>query len=170
MKLINLIRIFLTLLVVFQIENVLAEYSCVDCHDEVIGEKTVVHAAAAESCTNCHKKHTGTVPGEDKPDPINPYRLKKQGNALCSTCHEVTEMDHPIASHPTVREADPLYPDKPFGCVSCHNPHASNMPAVFRYNYSSTTVYKDVSCAVCHWDMYGGGRRAPKRPDWKTGE
>lgn len=148
-----------------------AEMKCVDCHDDIITDKAVPHQPAVENCTNCHKKHPGAVPGEETPDPANPLRLKKLGNALCANCHDgISEADHPVSNHPTERDNDPVYTDKKFGCVSCHNPHGSQMPKLFRYNYSDASAYKGVACAVCHWDMYSGGRRKPKRPDWKTGE
>jgi predicted CXXCH cytochrome family protein len=152
----------------FFIRPAICATPCADCHS--MTEKKVIHSAAEDSCLNCH---------QDKPwDSAEHGKLSETGNGLCIQCHDeqpllggcviihgVTRCGHPIVNHPINASKDPLYPKKEFGCVSCHNPHSSDMPKLFRYNYGSQSAYQGQLCAVCHWAQTFSGP-APKTPAW----
>lgn len=133
--------------------------NCLECHEDII-DKKYVHASAKEFCTYCHNGHD--VPSQ------NPYQLVELPNDLCILCHYknygINNRLHPVHNHPVVGAKDPIYPDKPFNCISCHNPHSSNMPGLFRYDYKSPP-YPGQSCSICHWDIYGRGPK-PQTPPW----
>lgn len=131
--------------------------NCTDCH--TVLEQAMLHEAAVESCDGCHAPH-GKKTG-------NPYRLHKPVKDLCFDCHDRKTMriapdgrGHVVENHPTYLSRDPMYErgdpaikPREFDCVSCHNPHASKMPALFRYDYSPTSIYRGSRCAVCHWEF-----------------
>jgi len=133
--------------------------NCLDCHDSL--DKPVVHGAAAEDCTNCHK-----VDNADEHKPTGyPFFLTETVNKTCLNCHDITEGSHPVWNHPTSGDKDPLNQKKKFTCVSCHNPHQSQMPKLFRYDYSKNTPYKGVICATCHYRITFGDP-VPPAPVW----
>lgn len=141
---------------------IFAEEDCTHCHTQMTAKK-VKHAAVEMGCTNCHAEH-GQNTG-------NPFRLTQKLNDLCFQCHDPVAMrletGHWIQGHPVSRPQDPLYPEKAFTCVSCHNPHSSNQEKLFRYN-NHAPAYKPAgynACAVCHWEITVGGPRPP-RPPW----
>ncbi len=146
-----------------------AEVKCNECHTML--ERKVVHPAASDSCENCHENPSWEAPLHGK--------LSETGNGLCLQCHDeaalgnckteagITSCAHPVAGHPISGMKDPLYPKKDFGCTSCHNPHSSDMPKMFRYNYDAKSPYKGEKCAVCHWSKTFPGP-APTTPPWGT--
>jgi len=129
---------------------------CLNCHTKQVA-RSVVHAAAY-SCEDCHLPH-GQTNG-------NPRRLIDLPNALCANCHDSVHAGTVVQYHPTEGDADPLYPKKPFNCISCHNPHSSSMAVMFRYDYKAATPYRGTLCSVCHWKQYQN-TPAPPTPPWQ---
>lgn len=113
--------------------------TCLNCHFYVI-DKPVRHSAALIACTNCHTSHEESAPFA--------HHLRKEINEQCLYCHtkEARQLPegHIVAKHPVAGPKDPLNEDKPFTCISCHNPHASNIPKLIRHEQSGPI------CAVCH--------------------
>jgi predicted CXXCH cytochrome family protein len=134
--------------------------SCLDCHSDLM-DKKFKHPAAEMDCGSCHAPH-GESTGK-------PHRLYDVPNSLCLGCHEDKDKGHVVRGHPIEKAKDPIYPDRKFTCISCHNPHSSNQPHMFRYN-TKIPVYESVNysiCAVCHWDKYTGANSPkPPRPPW----
>ena len=137
---------------------------CLTCHQDRLKGKAYVHDGAVPSdddatgCINCHAPHGQPT--------RYAHRLKAKANDLCALCHQETMIDHtkgnhPIVGHPVLKMRDPLHPERMFTCISCHNPHASDMPNVFRYNYGPETPYKGSLCAVCHGDKLGVQAHVP---------
>jgi len=143
-----------------------ADESCIDCHDDVL-DKPLKHEAAVLDCTFCHDPNHDTDTGE-------PYRLLEKGQDLCFQCHDNftpgfpqygrQSVGHPVSGHPTSGPKDPLYPKKEFSCISCHNPHSSKSPKLFRYDYSKDTAYKGLLCSTCHWKISNAGPTPPPPP------
>ncbi len=133
---------------------------CFRCHENNIS-RAVVHSPAKELCTYCHVAHKDF----DSPTAVD-FNLIAQPNELCVMCHDVSETNHPMVGHPTSLENDPLYPNRPFTCISCHNPHSSKMQKLFRYDYN-TQIYKGRLCTVCHWKNFSSSP-VPPTPPWNA--
>jgi predicted CXXCH cytochrome family protein len=116
---------------------------CFMCHDSAEFEGTSVHSpVAAGLCTECHLPHASQ----------NSNLLIRKGNLLCRKCHaKVEKTPHAImgfntAGHPLRGRKDPMRSGKVFGCLSCHLPHASESPRLFRYKADSMFDL----CTYCH--------------------
>ncbi|MBI5921630.1 MAG: cytochrome c3 family protein [Betaproteobacteria bacterium] len=119
---------------------------CANCHDKKLFKGKMVHAPVEGGpCLGCHDAHASDYQGV----------LKKEPAALCLDCHpDVKKGPHVIAGfsrggHPLGNETkaaqDPLRPGKKFYCVSCHEPHRSELPKLSRF------VTKNMaSCQKCH--------------------
>lgn len=143
---------------------------CTDCHSQL--EKPVKHEGALMGCESCHAPHGTTTQF--------PYRLLMKTNDLCFQCHDedrllrggyplygVPSNGHPVASHPVSGPKDPVYPNRDFTCVSCHNPHSSDMEKLIRYRYKGDkNPYQGLLCAVCHWKVVFGPAEPPPVPPW----
>ena len=128
---------------------------CAFCHGELTMKYK--HPPAVEDCLNCHIEHFDTEYEK------YPYNLQDVLNDLCIGCHfDPDDLGgHPVARHPTSGPRDPIHPERRFTCVSCHNPHQSNMPALFRYDYDQFETTVMYPCAICH-------NRQAKRKQPKT--
>ena len=119
--------------------------TCGECHEvaaEVEHAKTP-HPPAAEGCLDCHTPHASN----------EPHLLRSKQPDLCYGCHEKAELAvHVIAGlqqdkgHPLSAEHDPSRKGEPLTCVSCHEPHASAGPRLFRWQAKSAFEL----CQHCH--------------------
>jgi len=100
---------------------------CLTCHQkekETWEEKRFHHMPVdAQQCTRCHNPHSSE----------NRYYLKAKAWELCTSCHiDKRDGNHFIntfgsRNHPTRGKPDPSRPGHEIECISCHNPHASNI-------------------------------------------
>lgn len=93
---------------------------CVDCHEmQDLFEMPVVHPVLnKEGCIACHDQHGSN----------HSLQLKNSINELCFSCHpNISKLknDHPVQGHPVSAPVDPTNKQRPFTCISCHNPHAA---------------------------------------------
>jgi predicted CXXCH cytochrome family protein len=116
---------------------------CYNCHAKDEFTRKVQHPPVmAGMCTSCHSPHSGP----------NPSLLKNKGNAVCLECHaEVPKKPHAVTSwnpegHPLEGESDMKREDKPLECISCHHPHSSEWPKLFRYPAKNARTL----CKNCH--------------------
>jgi len=116
---------------------------CTMCHSGDDFNRKNRHKPVAEGqCTECHLPHASQ----------NESLLFRRGNMLCRKCHsEIEKNPHTIAGfsqpgHPTSGRRDPLRRTKTFGCDSCHQPHSSDWPYMFRYEGQSAFDL----CGKCH--------------------
>ena len=116
---------------------------CYGCHDKVEFTKKNIHPPVASgSCTTCHTPHSS--------DEI--ALLSKKPIDLCAQCHPDTPHGQHISSRQTgsseqgTGPQDPARPGKPFYCGSCHNPHSTDSPLLFRFNAQSVSKL----CKNCH--------------------
>jgi predicted CXXCH cytochrome family protein len=101
-------------------------------------------------CTNCHDAHS--------------LKLKKQGNQLCTQCHEPAKYDMPT-HHFHAPETESAQ------CVSCHMPGRTYMGIDFRRDHSLRVPRPDLSvkygtpnaCNGCHDDQ-----KAEWAAEWVT--
>lgn len=118
---------------------------CDDCHEKKMFLGKVVHGPiAAGACYDCHDSHSSDHAG----------LLKKEPATLCLDCHpDIKKGPHVVAGftrsgHPLGNEKkeakDPLRAGKKFYCVSCHEPHRSELPKLNRFGLGM------VSCQKCH--------------------
>ncbi len=139
---------------------------CFTCHDKALFSKKNVHAPVAGGmCLTCHTPHSS--------DEV--ALLANTPYDLCLTCHsEITKKPHAISGrgHPlgpikrpkpgkkkkkkaaqelasapsTTPVMDPARPGREFYCGSCHEPHSTDSPKLFRFNTKSAM---DI-CVNCH--------------------
>ncbi len=135
---------------------------CFTCHDKALFNKKTVHAPVAGGmCLTCHAPHSSN----------DVALLANSPYDLCVTCHsEIPGKPHAVsgfsaASHPLgpkkarKRKArkdgpqetphqlmDPARPDRAFYCGSCHEPHSTESPRLFRFNAKSAMGL----CSNCH--------------------
>lgn len=116
---------------------------CYNCHDKSEFSKKSVHKPVKEGqCLKCHKTHVGR----------NENLLIRKGIILCRKCHSmVLKEPHAVAGfkragHPLRGRKDPNRPGKTFECLSCHLPHTSEWPMLYRYK---AEVMFDL-CVHCH--------------------
>ena len=120
---------------------------CFGCHEKSLFEGRFTHApAAAGLCMTCHDAHAS-----------DHFALgRKAGAVLCLDCHsDVASRPHVLAGFSRRGHAlgddpgkagakDPLRPDRPFYCGSCHEPHRANLAQLSRFDSSS------FFCQKCH--------------------
>jgi predicted CXXCH cytochrome family protein len=111
------------------------------CHEDF--NNASVHSPVAQGkCLTCHAHHSAK----------NSDLLVQPLNIMCLICHEnVLYTPHVIAGtlsggHPLSGEKDPLRKDRPFTCVSCHNPHGSESEGLLRFKSRGTFSL----CRKCH--------------------
>ena len=123
---------------------------CYKCHDKAGFSKKNVHVPVAGGmCLGCHRPHAAAEPFLVKSDPVN----------LCLECHpRVGKIPHAVAGfsaggHPLGYKQkkkkaieDPARPGKRFYCGSCHDPHSSDSPRLFRFGAKSGMEL----CVNCH--------------------
>jgi predicted CXXCH cytochrome family protein len=63
---------------------------------------------------------------------------------VCTQCH--TDPNHGDHISSKKDPEDPTRPGTPFYCGSCHNPHSTNSPMLFKFNAQSMSEL----CGNCH--------------------
>ncbi len=112
---------------------------CVECHrDEVdayLSMKSIHSSVKKEECLLCHRNHGGEWKG----------LISAPVNRLCYDCHKaVYNGTHITPGHPLEAQKDPSREGEEFNCLSCHDPHASNIRALMRYEPGMAM------CQACH--------------------
>jgi len=111
---------------------------CLTCHDKAGFSQKNVHAPVASGdCTTCHSPHSSDMIA----------LLAKKPYDTCLQCHpdSAEHGNHVPTSGDKVPE-DPKRPGRPFYCGSCHTPHSSNTPLLFRFDAKSVSSL----CVNCH--------------------
>ncbi len=112
---------------------------CIDCHRmKDVLKKSVVHPPVVKKgCISCHNPHGSNYP----------FFLSATVKELCLGCHpktQVQKQNHPVTGHPVSGARNPLAPEQPFSCVSCHNPHAAEFDKMLPVNEIM------MLCTFCH--------------------
>lgn len=121
---------------------------CFGCHDKSDFKGKNLHKPVADGkCARCHNPHSSN----------NMLLLRNEPNRLCIECHQrVVRKPHVIGSaqnggHPLGgltknQKEDPARPGRLYYCGSCHNPHSSDSPSLFRFK---AKIPSDI-CVNCH--------------------
>jgi len=126
------------------------------CHDTVaeeLGRPRVHGAVEALGCTGCHNPHSSGFPRMLRVErnalcqachlsAVSPEAHQEGSVVVLFGAHSVplpvfsrlpkvpvhvqNGRGHPVAKHPVQAASNPLRPEEPFGCVSCHEPHGAN--------------------------------------------
>ncbi|TAN40596.1 MAG: hypothetical protein EPN25_06990 [Nitrospirae bacterium] len=110
---------------------------CYDCHKKADFSRKNVHAPVAGGmCLSCHKPHGSDYFALLKREPVNVCfechaGIRKKAHAIVG----MLESGHPLGVPKKGKKPveDPARPGKRFYCGSCHNPHTSDNPSLFRY-------------------------------------
>jgi predicted CXXCH cytochrome family protein len=108
---------------------------CFSCHEKTAFTQETVHApVAAGTCMACHSPHASDELALLLNKPID----------TCTQCHT----DVPHGNHVASRKdpQDPNKPGAPFYCGSCHDPHSTKSPLLFKFNAQSVSEL----CVNCH--------------------
>lgn len=118
---------------------------CYNCHDKGEFKRKNIHMPVAGGmCLGCHNPHKSEEFA----------LLKKKPNMVCYDCHaNIKNKPHAVSGFgsghflgDTKVVSDPARPGKTFYCGSCHNPHSSDSPKLFRYpGHSEMDI-----CTKCH--------------------
>ncbi|RJQ47948.1 MAG: hypothetical protein C4538_04690 [Nitrospiraceae bacterium] len=120
---------------------------CFICHvqeqEEWYSKKYFHGPFNIEGCAICHDPHASGTP----------FNLVKPVWDLCVGCHSDKQSgEHIVAGfsdihqHPTRGKPDPLRKGMELSCASCHEPHASNSPKLWRLDAGSGLTL----CKKCH--------------------
>jgi predicted CXXCH cytochrome family protein len=91
---------------------------CMECHDAPTGKRIVHAPVRSGQCTGCHDPHAGVAPNQ----------LVRNGNALCTKCHEAFHGMHrsaTVVGTITKLPRDVLRDGHDLSCLACHFPHQS---------------------------------------------
>ncbi len=117
---------------------------CTECH-EMQTDRLFTHPPAAEGrCILCH----GGADSLDAPH-MDLMSADDMATAICNACHRshIGRGSHRvnISYRTKVNNDVPDLPliDEMMSCVTCHNPHSSDEPALLRKPYDSL-------CVSCH--------------------
>ncbi len=108
---------------------------CFSCHDKADFTKKNVHPPVASGeCMSCHNPHSSD----------DMALLLKKPIDVCLQCHP----DTPHGRHVSTSQEpqDPTRQGKPFYCGSCHAPHSTDGPLLFRFNAQKISDL----CKNCH--------------------
>lgn len=145
-------------------------YSCGYCHKDKAAQRYAVTKREAALCNECHSDKSaefakrkyihGPIAGgmcevcHDSHGSANYGQLKAPINELCLSCHEaIKKTPHVVrtttgAGHPVSGAKDPSAPKtgREMSCISCHNPHASDV----RYFFVNNAEDRLLLCQMCH--------------------
>ena len=101
------------------------------CHDG-FAKKPVVHTPIEQgACDACH---------EAKPEAKHSFKLKAEGAALCTECHEAQEFEGKVV-HAPIGQGQ---------CTACHDPHSSKEKSLIRFESTGAM------CGECHSEALEG--------------
>lgn len=109
---------------------------CMECHDPFPASGSVHRPVKDGGCTDCHDPHAG----------VAPKQLVREGNLLCTGCHETVHSHH---RGPAVERSMTRLPrDVPrdgvrLSCLACHAPHQSVEKQLLRGS-------GEALCRTCH--------------------
>lgn len=111
---------------------------CADCHSDALVQFTMMSSVHPDvekvKCLACHANHNSREGFVSRPV-----------NELCFECHkEVYEGNHITAGHTLKSRKDPLRAGKEFNCLSCHDPHASDIEMLLKFPRGMSL------CEKCH--------------------
>ena len=121
--------------------------TCYDCHQDArkaFARKFVHAPLKKEDCAACHLSHGFS----------QQLVLKKSPNELCFDCHGDLRKTAPAHPHEAFAKGD---------CIGCHDPHASDLPALVRAGGPTAT------CFSCHHETAQEATLADQHAPFKSG-
>jgi len=112
---------------------------CIECHrfQDRLKQPVVHEPLLREGCITCHDPHGSN----------SPFFLAAAIDEACFKCHPYMREkgdNHPVLGHPVSGPDDPLVKERPFSCISCHDPHAAE--------YDKLLPKEEIMmlCSLCH--------------------
>jgi predicted CXXCH cytochrome family protein len=131
---------------------------CLICHDPHASEfKAQTRADVNTLCLECH------APRRSAGNTVNLFGLQSIPKAELEAAPKI-ELDpslhfgHPRPAHPVADVADPLHAGEKISCLSCHAPHASELPHLLLSANGGENV-----CDACHRAIGRGKREQGNR-------
>ena len=118
---------------------------CLICHEPHASEfKAQLRAEVNSLCLECH------APKPNAGNSVDLFGLQSISKAEFDAAPKIgldpsLRFGHPRPSHPVAGVADPLHPGEKISCLSCHAPHASELPHLLVSANGGKSV-----CEACH--------------------
>ncbi len=118
---------------------------CGICHEipAQVDTASTPHPPAMDDCLGCHDAH-----GAEQP-----HLLPAAVNELCYQCHDAAAFKVHVVrgvtlgtGHPLAGAQDPAREGESFSCASCHDPHGTSTPHLWRFHAQSSFDL----CVRCH--------------------
>jgi len=117
------------------VHRIVQSVGCAACHDpHSAAAPRLLYAEGNALCAACH------LESAEKREPNSQGRITiLESRTVPAAALEgsplirLTEgQGHPLAKHPVEADSDPRNPGEPFGCASCHAPHAAQREALIQ--------------------------------------
>jgi predicted CXXCH cytochrome family protein len=115
------------------VHGVIKELGCPACHDpHASPHARMLRRAGNGLCLECHLTEPDAGDSADSPD----VRLLGSRSVPAATLAGYPKialkegLGHPNVKHPVAGESNPMNPEAPFWCGSCHVPHGSEKPGL----------------------------------------
>jgi len=118
---------------------------CLICHDPHASEfKAQTRAEVNSLCLRCH------APKSNAGSSVNLFGLQSVSKAELEAAPKIDldpslRFGHPRPAHPVAEVADPLHAGEKISCLSCHAPHASELPHLLVSANDGESI-----CDACH--------------------
>lgn len=131
------------------VHGVIRDLGCTACHDPHGAQAPkLLRGAGNHLCLECHVA-TAQGPSEKKEMDVVLFGARHVEAAWFQAIPKLSlpagMKGHPVAGHPLESAQDPLDTTRPFGCISCHEPHGAQRNSLLRIPATGGSL-----CAACH--------------------
>lgn len=142
-----------------------AQELCLTCHQKEEGKGHGPYVAG--QCTVCHYPHASEFPAQARAATnqlcLDCHLVRRRTGETVKTLGSQSlsaaefakipkialdanlRLGHPYIGHPVTDGSDPLRKEEPYSCLSCHEPHAAQVPKLLRAEWKDIEI-----CDRCH--------------------